>query len=151
MIEAMVVLVILGIVLAAAVPNLSGSNKRRRCESAATGLASRIQIARQSAIAKRVPHRLVMNTGNRTYWTEREDSEASWVRFPDEEYELPKAVQWSVRAGGDLSNHDVVFESRGTILEQDAPLAVIFSNAQGDTFSLSLVRTGRVVVRSGAL
>ncbi len=151
LIEAMVVMVVLGIVLAAAIPNLSSSNKRHRIESAATALASRIQIARQRAVATRVPHRLVMDTGNRTYWTEQQDGESTWIRFPDEEYELPIAVEWSVRAGGEQSNTDVEFEGRGTVLAEDAPLAVTFSNAQGDTFSLSLVRTGRVVVRSGTL
>jgi type II secretion system protein H len=102
LIEAMVVLVVLGIVLAAAIPDFTKSNRRRSVESAATTLSSRIQVARQRAIAT------------------------------------------------DPTNTDVEFESRGTVLEEDTPLGITFMNAVGDTFFLSLVRTGRVVVRPGA-
>ncbi len=151
LVEMMVVLVIIGIVLAVAIPSFSSSNRRRRVESAANALSSRIQIARHRAVATRVPHRLVLVPSSFLYRTEWLEHDSTWVRFPDEDYSLPSGVDWSIVAGENPSNYDVEFESRGTVLSEDAPLQVVFTNAIGDTFSLSLVRTGRVVVRPGAL
>ena len=150
LIEGMVVLVILGIVLATAIPNFASSNKRRKVQSAATTLSARLQMARQSTVAKRVPHRVILHRPRHAYWIERQDTDSTWIRFPDEEYVLPQGVNWSVSAGGLGTNIDVEFEPRGTVLAEDVPLAVTFMNAAGDTFFLSLVRTGRVMVRPGA-
>jgi Tfp pilus assembly protein FimT len=146
----MVVLTIFGIILAAAVPNFAGSNRRRQVEVAANDLASRIHVTRQRAVATRLPHRLVLEPGNHRYWSERMDTDSTWIRFPDEIHALPPIVEWTTEAGDDESNTDVEFESRGTVLIEDAPLLVTMMNAAGDTFSLSLVRTGRVTVRAGA-
>jgi Tfp pilus assembly protein FimT len=150
MVEAMVVLTVLGIVLAAAVPNFTGSNKRRRVETAIEEMASRIHVARQRAVATRIPHRLVLEPGEHRYWTERMAADSSWDRFPDEVHDLPSIVEWTSEAGNDGANTTVEFESRGTVAEIDAPLLVTMMNATGDTFTLSLVRTGRVTVRPGA-
>ena len=150
LIEAMVVLVVFGIVLATAIPNFASSNRRRRVESAATSLSARIQMTRQRTVAKRIPHRLILHRPSLTYWMERQDTDSTWTRFPDEEYCLPHDVEWNVSANGNPANLDVEFEPRGTVLAEDVPLAVTFMNARGDTFFLSLVRTGRVMVRPGA-
>lgn len=149
-VEALVVLTIFGIILAAAVPNFAGSNRRRQVEAAANNLASRIHVARQRAVATRVPHRLVLEPSSHRYWTERMESDSSWTRFPDEIYTLSPIVQWRTEAGDDDENTDIEFECRGTVAEEDAPLLVTMMNAAGDSFSLSLVRTGRVTVRPGA-
>lgn len=149
LIEAMVVLVVLGIVLAAAVPDFVSSNKRRRVEASATDLSARIQMARQRTVATRIPHRVILHRASRAYWIEQQETDSNWIRFPDEEYSLARGVDWSVSAGGSPTNVDVEFEPRGTALAEDVPLGVTFMNAAGDTFFLSLVRTGRVTVRPG--
>jgi len=149
LIEAMVVLVIFGLVIAAAVPNFAQSNQRRQVEAAARDLSARIQIARQRAIATRVPHRLLLVPDENLYRTEWMADDSTWARFPDEDYPIPPAVDWWFTAGGEHSNTDIEFENRGTVQADDAPLIVSFANAHSDTFTLSLVRTGRVVVRAG--
>jgi type IV fimbrial biogenesis protein FimT len=150
LVETMVVVVMLGLLLVVAIPNFANSNRRRRAEAAAEEISTTLQIARQRAIATRVPFRVVFDETEETYWSERSANDSTWVRDPDEVHTLPTGVDWSPRAGGDLSNADVEFESRGTVLTADAPFVVNFTNAQGDTFHLSLVRTGRLTVRGGA-
>lgn len=150
LIEMLVVVTIIGIVLAAAVPNFIDSNRLRRVEGAANEMASRIQVARQRAIATRLPHRLIIEPDANRYWTEFLDTDSTWVRFPDEQIQPHSSVSWQATAGGDQNNNDVEFESRGTVLDEDSPLSVIFTSVDSDTFTLSVVRTGRVIVRAGA-
>ncbi len=150
LVEAMVVVVILGLVIAAAIPNFANSNRRRRVESAATEISTRLQLARQRTVASRLPRRLVADLAAETYWIERSQNDSTWIRDPDEDYTLPQGVDWTFRAGAEAGNRDVEFESRGTILSEDAPVAITFTDAQGDSFMVSLVRTGRVTVRSSA-
>ena len=150
LIEAMVVVAIIGIVLAAAIPDFVTSNKRRRVEAAATDLSARIQMTRQRAVAMRTPHRLVLEPAERTYRTESQETDSTWAQVPGQVYSVNQTVNWSVDVGGSPQNNDIEFESRGTIFIDDAPTLVTFTNAQGDTFCVSLVRTGRVTVRSGA-
>ena len=150
LVETMVVVVMLGLLLAMAIPNFADSNRRRRTEAAAADLSTSLQLARQRTLARRTPFRVVLDPDNRTFWTERSETDSSWVRDPDEEHTLPRGVTWSPEAGGDASNTDVEFEGRGTIRAEDAPFTVIFTNAREDTFILSLVRTGRVTVRADA-
>jgi type II secretion system protein H len=149
LIEGMVVLVIIGIVLAAAIPNFLGSKRRRQVESDAKSLSARIQIARHRTLATRLPHRIVFEPASDLYRIERLEDDSTWVRFGDDDYTIHPATAWAIDAGDDGMNYDVEFESRGTVLQEDAPLKVTFANARGDTFLLSLVRTGRVTVRSG--
>lgn len=150
LVETMVVVVLLGLLLAMAIPNFANSNRRRRTEAAATDLSTCLQIARSRTVATRVPFRVVLDPENGTFWTERSESDSSWVRDPDEEHELPRGVMWAPEAGGDPGNTDIEFEGRGTIQAEDAPFNVVFTNAREDTFILSLVRTGRVTVRTDA-
>jgi hypothetical protein len=78
------------------------------------------------------------------------EADSTWSRFPDEVHELPPIVQWTTEAANDPGNTTIEFESRGTVSQEDSPLLVTMMNATGDTFTLSLVRTGRVTVRPGA-
>ncbi|MBM3285842.1 MAG: hypothetical protein FJY88_00605 [Candidatus Eisenbacteria bacterium] len=146
LVETMVIVVVLGLLLAASIPDFADSNRRRRVEAATDQIATALQIARQRAIATRVPHRVVLDPENRAYWTERSQSDSTWVMDPDEIRTLPTAVNWSSSAGGDPENLDIEFESRGTVLAEDAPFTAVFSNAHADTFAISLVRTGRLTI-----
>ncbi len=150
LVETMVVVVLLGLLLAMAIPNFADSNRRRRTEGAANDLSTCLQLARQRTVASRIPFRVVLDPGARTFWTERSETDSTWVRDPDEEHALPNGVTWTPEAGGDQGNVDIEFEGRGTIRAEDAPFTVVFTNAREDTFLLSLVRTGRVTVRADA-
>jgi prepilin-type N-terminal cleavage/methylation domain-containing protein len=150
LVELAVVIVVMGILISAAVPDIARSNRRRRVEAAANDLASRVGLARQRTIATRIPSRLVLDADEGIYRIERQQNDSTWARDPDEDYILPTGVEWVYSAGGDSSsNNDVVFESRGTVLQEDAPLSVVFENDGGDIYHLSLVRTGRLAVRCG--
>ena len=150
LVETLVVVAIIGIVLAAAVPGFIESNRLRRVEGAADEMSARIQIARQRAVATRLPHRLVVEPEANRYRVEYLDSDSTWIRFLDEDAKVHPSVSFQMTAGGDPTNTEIEFESRGTVLEEDAPLTVIFTSAASDTFTLSVVRTGRVTVRPGA-
>lgn len=146
LVETMVVVVIMGLLLAVGVPNFSRSNRGRRVEAAADDIAARINMERQRAVATRIPHRLVLLPGSNGYRTERQETDSTWVADGDSIYELSPQVLWAFDAGDDPQNTDIEFESRGTIRAEDAPLFITFSNAEGDSATVSLVRTGRVTV-----
>jgi prepilin-type N-terminal cleavage/methylation domain-containing protein len=151
LVETMVVVVMLGMLLAIAIPNLATSNRRRRAEAAAEDLSTCLQLARQRTVATRIPFRVVLDPDGGRFWTERAENDSTWVQDPEEEHALPIGVAWAPSAGGDTGNTDIEFEGRGTVQTEDAPVEVVFTNAQEDTFTVSLVRTGRVTVRSHAL
>ena len=149
LVEALVVVAIVGILMAIALPNLARTNRGRRVEAAANAMAARINLERQRAVATRCPHRLVLMPGSNGYRTERMLNDSTWTADGDSIYEIPEQVTWDFEAGNDPLNVDVEFESRGTIHVDDAPLVIRFSDAEGDSVRLTLVRTGRVTVRRG--
>lgn len=146
LVETMVVVVIVGLLLAVAIPNFARSNRGRTVEAAANDMAARINLERQRAIATRIPHRLLLIPGSNCYRTERQENDSTWVADGDSTYPISVQVIWEFAAGGDEQNVDIEFESRGTVREEDAPFSIKFSNADGDSASVSLVRTGRVTV-----
>jgi Tfp pilus assembly protein FimT len=146
-VELAVVLVILGILLATAVPNFTHGNAWRRIEGAARDMGARMQAARQLSVAGRVPYRMLLDRENRTYLFEKQQADMSWVRSPDEVFQIEGAAGVEAAIGESNSADEVYFETRGTIREEDSPVVVRFLDAQGDTATLSLVRTGRVSVR----
>ncbi len=151
LVETMVVVVVIGIVFAIAVPNLAQTNRGRRVEAAANDLAARMNLERQRTIATRIPHRLVLLPGSHAYRTERLVNDSTWAADGDSVYRIPAQVIWDFEAGGDPVNTDIEFESRGTVLAEDTPLVIHFADAEGDSATVSLVRTGRVTVRRGGL
>lgn len=151
LVEMMVVVVIMGIVLAAAIPGFNRGNRGRRVEGSAREIASSLQLARQRTVATRIPHRLVYQPDEPSCRIEQMVNDSTWEAIPLGEVAIPAAVALSWSAGGDASNTDIEFEGRGTVRDDDAPLSVLVTNAYGDTFSVSLVRTGRVTVRRGVL
>jgi type II secretion system protein H len=150
LVETLVVVVVIGLVLAVAVPNLAQTNRGRRVEAAANDIAARINLERQRTIATRIPHRIVLDPGSHQYRTERLASDSTWAADGDSVYAVPAQVIWGFVAGADPTNADIEFESRGTVLAEDAPLVIHFSDAEGDSAIVTLVRTGRVTVRRGA-
>jgi type IV fimbrial biogenesis protein FimT len=149
LLEVMVVVVIFGILLAAAMPDLGRRNEWNRLEGAARNLSTRLQTARALAVSRRVPYRVVLDPAATSYVIEREDTDSTWVREPDVEYTAEGIEEMLVEIGGDPDSVTVVMESRGTVLAEDAPAVVRFVGSRGDTAVVSLVRTGRVTVRMG--
>lgn len=146
LVEMMVTLVIIGIVVAAAVPNFTERNERYRVEGQAKEVGTRIQLARQRAVAERVPHRMTVDPGDRTYYFERQENDSTWVMSPDIVYEVVGVQDMDVTIGGSQSETVVRFETRGTIQSEDAPIEMQFVSAKQDTATLSVVRTGRGIV-----
>lgn len=146
LVEMMVTLVIIGIVVAAAVPNFTARNERYRVEGAAQELGTRIQLARQRAVAERVPYRATIDPGDRVYYFERQENDSTWVRSPDQTYEIEGVTDLDLTVGGRESETVVRLETRGTLQLEDAPVEVKFVSATEDTATLSVVRTGRAIV-----
>ncbi len=149
LIEVMVVVVIIGIVLAVATPDLGHRNEWTRLESAARSLSTRLQTARARAVAQRVPYRVVLDPAASTYVIERQADDSTWVRDPDVEYTAEGIDGIEVEIGGDTDSVAVVLEPRGTVQAEDVPAVVRFLGSRGDTAEVSVVRTGRVTVRMG--
>jgi type II secretion system protein H len=147
LIEIMVVVVIIGIVLAAALPDLGGRARWSRLEGAARGFSTRLQTARAEAVARRVPYRVVTSPADHSYVVERQEADSTWVRDPDETYVAEGIEAMQVEVGGEVDSAAIVLEPRGTVSEENAPALIRFLDSQGDTAEVSLVRTGRVTVR----
>lgn len=149
LLEVMVVVVILGIALAVGTPNLGRRNEWNRLEGAARSLSTRVQTARALAVSRRVPYRVVLDPAALTYEIERQDTDSTWVRDPDEAYDVEGVESMEIEIDGNADSVTVVMEPRGTVLAEDAPAIVRFLGSRGDTAVVSLVRTGRVTVRMG--
>ena len=147
LLEVMVVVVIFGILLAVAMPDLGRRNEWNRLEGAANNLSTRLQTARALAVSRRVPYRVVLNPVAMSYAIERQNNNSTWVREPDVDYAAEGIREMQVEIGGDTHAVEVVMEPRGTIQAEDVPAVVRFLGSRGDTAVVSLVRTGRVTVR----
>ncbi len=151
MVEMMVVIIIMGMSLAIALPTLTRGNRARQVEGTAQELASRLQVCRQRAVATRVPQRLVLVPEESRYLLERLADDSTWSADAGDEFEVPPPVDLTCVAGGELGNHTIEFEPRGTVRFEDSPARIAVTNAYGDTFTVSLVRTGRVTLRRGSI
>ena len=146
-VELMVVVVIFGITAVALAPGFSRSWKRSALDSNAVKFESALKMCRQKAIMNRRPYRMILDPDSKSFYSVRRDSGGVWVTDPPETTYIKNQVNF-VSAG---SNHDIFFETRGTVAASDAPAKVRFYNERGETLSVNLVRTGRVrVVRSAA-
>jgi type II secretion system protein H len=152
LIELMVVLVILGIVLATALPSFVRRNEWNRLRGEAERLSARMQEARQRAVAQRTPYRMMMDPASLTYRFYREDADTAWVAEPAEYFEAGGVTEIQATLNGDapFDSVEVLFEPRGTIRDTDVPAVFRFIGAEEDTAILTLVRTGRATMRMSA-
>jgi prepilin-type N-terminal cleavage/methylation domain-containing protein len=67
LVETMIAVILLGLLLAVALPDYAASNRRRRAEAAALEMSTCLQITRQRSVATRTPFRIVLDTGEQTY------------------------------------------------------------------------------------
>jgi len=93
LIELMVVLVIFGIIIAVAVPSLTRRTTYHRIEGSARELSVRMQTARQKAVSRRVPYRMILNTPSGAYQFERQMDDSTWVQDPAEIYTFEASAE----------------------------------------------------------
>jgi type II secretion system protein H len=148
LLEMIIIVVIIGITLASAVPSMGHRQEWARLEGSARALSTRLQTARALAVSHRVPYRVVLNAGGMSYVIERQLDDSTWVREPAEAYRVEGVDEMTMDVGGG-SDSTVVLEPRGTVADASAPTVVRFLGTRGDTAEVSMVRTGRVTVRMG--
>jgi type II secretion system protein H len=147
LIEVMVVLIVIGVVLAAAVPSVTERNARNRSEGAARQLSARMQIARQMAVSQRVPYRMTIDPAGGEYWFERQDDDSTWTMDPDRVFVIEGVDDVRTNIGGQEGETEVRFQTRGTLEADDSPALITIISTNADTANLSMVRTGRATVR----
>jgi len=145
MVEMMTVLVIFGLVLAAAVPSVSMYMRRDRVREAALSFRSTCMIAQKRAMSTRTPHRVIYDTDTGAYFIERRNG-GSWDFASSDSLWLPEGLTMAGGIEGDPNHHVITFEALGTVDTGDVPATIQFFNANSDTSSISLVRTGRMTV-----
>ena len=145
MMELMVVLTVMGILLAVAMPNFVRAGKRDTVETAAYDFQRQLSLARQKAISRRMHYRLTIDPSTRTFQVQRRE-DGTWVADPAETFSWCERVDALVDVGGNGGNLDIEIEPQGTVLATDAPALIRFANSCGDTAAVSFVRTGRLRV-----
>ncbi len=146
-VELLVVCTVIGIMMAIAVPGLSSRNARNRAEGAARDLSVRMQMARQKAVSTRMPYRMTFDATAKTYQFERYNADSTWSADPDEVFDIEGVHGFTSDVGGSAIDTEVRFETRGTLSSDDSPVRFLFISTNSDTASLSVVRTGRSIVK----
>ncbi|MFH1277458.1 MAG: prepilin-type N-terminal cleavage/methylation domain-containing protein [Candidatus Eisenbacteria bacterium] len=144
LVELMVVVVVIGLVMAASAPPALRWWKRQDLDRNGERMAAAMQICRQKSVWRRAPYRLVLDTARPAFHIETQDSAGEWYTDPPDTTAVDRGVGMSVLAGGSTSNYEILFESRGTVSASDTPATVTFWNGRQETLSVQLVRTGRV-------
>ncbi len=146
-IELVLVATIIGLVLAAAIPSFVGSNSWRNAEGAARDFSARLQQVRELAVTNRVYYRARLDPHDLAYSFERQTSDSTWTRDPNEIYQVTGCQAMTTEIGGAQMATLFNVEPQGTIEMDQAPARICFLSTKGDSAVVSAVRTGRVSVR----
>jgi prepilin-type N-terminal cleavage/methylation domain-containing protein len=150
MVELVVVVLIMGMAMVAMAPQFAKGWKRSDLELVSSRMETALRLCRQKAVLYRKPYRLTIDTGDKLFYSERRDSTGVWVIDPPDTHKVDRGISFDAVAGGGATNHDIFFETRGTISLGDSPARIRFWNSRGETLSVNVVRTGRVrVTRQG--
>jgi len=147
LLELMVAVVLFGLLLVVAVPGMNHHNEWNRMRGAAEEFSSRLQLARQKAVAQRVNYRLTLMPDYNNYTFERQTNDSTWVSDPAHTYTVEGVASIETDIGGSEDSTRIVLEPDGTIQESNSPAIVRFIDAESDTATVVVVRTGRVTVR----
>ncbi len=145
MVEMMVVLLVLGISLAAGVPAFSRFLQSNSLGNAADEFAGHLRLARQTAVAQGVAQIVVWDPDAESYTLVTDtngNDQADAGETTLGPYGLPKGI--TLTNGGDdgFTGDQVVFRPNGGASESGT---VVFANRQGNTVNLSLLApTGQV-------
>jgi prepilin-type N-terminal cleavage/methylation domain-containing protein len=71
MLELLLVVLVIGIIVAMAIPQAYNAMQAYRLHSDAAGIASQMNVARMRAASQYAPYRVVINIGSGTYWQEK--------------------------------------------------------------------------------
>ena len=148
LVELAVVMVIVSMVLAAALPNFIRRRSWDAVQGAAREMTARVSYVRQLCVASRTPYRLNLDRPNHAYNFEKQAPNGTWSRSPDKIFQVSGAAGMTSTANGDGSITTIYFNTDGTIQSQDVPLQVHYISARGDTGTMVLVCTGRATVRT---
>ncbi len=146
LIEAMVVLLIIGITLAAAVPNVGRYMQHDAVRMAAHNFRSACAVAQKRATATRTRHRVVYEPSGGRYYVEKFEA-GSWVFASNDTTRITPNVSMIGGTDGDASNTVLTFEAPGTVASSDVPATIRFYNSHRDTSVVRVVRTGRMTLR----
>lgn len=145
MVEMMTVLVIFGLVLAAAIPSVTTYMRRDQVRAAALSFRSTCMIAQRRAMATRLQHRVIYDPDASSYYIERREG-GVWSFDSADSLRLPDGMQMDGGTTVDPTHHVITFEALGTVSTDDVPARVRFFNERADTSEVTLVRTGRMTV-----
>ncbi len=145
--EMMVVVAVMGMLLAVAIPNFTRYSARDRVVTAAADIQSGLTLARQKALARRVSYRVTLLSSPARVKIERHAG-ATWVPDPTEPIPIHDSVQATLSCAGDPGNTDLWIDPQGMVAEEDAPGLFTLCNDRADTSTVRMVRTGRVRTRA---
>lgn len=143
LVELLVVIAMLSIVMAAALPNFARFTARDRVDGAAQEIQSALMLARQKAIAKRSLYRISLSGTPAVLLVERQ-ADSGWVADPATPLTLNPTLQVEALFGEDPGNLQLLVGPQGLIEAVDAPAEFTVVNEQADSAVVRMVRTGRI-------
>jgi prepilin-type N-terminal cleavage/methylation domain-containing protein len=146
--ELLIVIAIIGIMAAIALPNIIGQLPNYRIKSASKDIASQLLLARMKAISRNCQYRINFNPAG-SYTVMRNDPVAGWVQ-EGASINLPDTVFFN-RDGADpitFTNDQVVFKPNGSL--DGISGGVYLKNSKGTRYRVTvLASTGRVRLDKG--
>lgn len=144
LVEMMVVMLVIGITLAASVPSFSRYMRSSNLDSASKQVEGAFKLARQQAIAEGVPYLILWS--NYTWYYIIRDTDRNGLYTSGEPYEgpyyLPKGT-WATESAGFTSSYVSLFPN-GTA---SAGVSFKLTNQQGNVISMLLLPpTGQMLV-----
>jgi prepilin-type N-terminal cleavage/methylation domain-containing protein len=140
LLELLVVLGIMGILTSLALPSLQGMLAHYRLEGAVQGLVSDLRLARQTAIAERVPILMKLDPDLDRYTLEREGSPDQPI-IPVRDYRDPNQGYYGIDLVHSTKGDRLVFSPRGTT---NSWTTILLRSAMGEEQQITLIATGRV-------
>jgi prepilin-type N-terminal cleavage/methylation domain-containing protein len=147
MVEMMVVLLVLGITLAATVPNITRYRRHDQVRMTAEKFRAICSLAQRRAMATRTEHRVVYATGeDAAFYLQRWDG-GDWEMVSQDTIWADPGIGMVGSTDGSPGHTRLTFEPLGTVDMADVPATVQFYNSHRDTSTVRVVRTGRMSLR----